>query len=166
MNANTRLTLGVGLLILGLVMPFGTMLVAATDWPGALKPFVNVLLLFGQQIMAIPAVALMGKDNYDRIVLGVLKAFKPTGRVGRLRYNIGLLMFLGPVMYGWNAVYVPSMLPAEEAARMWVSMGLDLILLTSLFVLGGDFWDKVQALFLYDARVVLSPSGPAETVRP
>jgi len=26
-----------------------------------------------------------------------------------------------------------------------------------LFVLGGDFWDKVRALFLHDARVV-SPS--------
>jgi hypothetical protein len=24
-----------------------------------------------------------------------------------------------------------------------------------LFVLGGEFWDKLRALFLYDARVVL-----------
>jgi hypothetical protein len=35
-----------------------------------------------------------------------------------------------------------------------VNLGLDLITLTSLFVLGGDFWDKVRALFLHDARVV------------
>jgi hypothetical protein len=27
--------------------------------------------------------------------------------------------------------------------------------LSSLFVLGGDFWDKVRALFIYDARAVL-----------
>jgi hypothetical protein len=26
----------------------------------------------------------------------------------------------------------------------------------SLFVLGGDFWDKVRALFVYDARVQVS----------
>jgi hypothetical protein len=28
----------------------------------------------------------------------------------------------------------------------------DLLLLASLFVLGGDFWDKLKALFIYDAR--------------
>ncbi len=35
MNANTRLKLGIALLILGLLMPFGTFLVAGTDWPVA-----------------------------------------------------------------------------------------------------------------------------------
>jgi hypothetical protein len=152
MNANARLTLGVALMALGLVAPFGTMVVVATGWPTVVKTCLNVLLQFGPQILAIPAVALLGKENYDRIVRSVLKVFKPTGHVSRLRYNIGLLMFLGPIMYGWNAVYVPALLPENEAARMWASMGLDITLLTSLFVLGGDFWDKVQALFLYDAR--------------
>jgi hypothetical protein len=35
-------------------------------------------------------------------------------------------------------------------------MGLDLVTLVSLFVLGGDFWDKVRALFLHDARAVFA----------
>jgi hypothetical protein len=33
MSADTRLKLGVALLIPGLIMPAGTLLVAATDWP-------------------------------------------------------------------------------------------------------------------------------------
>jgi hypothetical protein len=33
MSADTRLKLGVALLILGLIMPAGTLPVAATDWP-------------------------------------------------------------------------------------------------------------------------------------
>jgi hypothetical protein len=66
----------VALLIVGLIMPAGTLLVAATDWPIAL--------------------------------------------------------------------------------RVWVNLGLDAITLASLFVLGGDFWDKVRALFLHDARAVFS----------
>jgi hypothetical protein len=37
-----------------------------------------------------------------------------------------------------------------------VNVGLDLITLASLFVLGGDFWDKVRALFLHDARAVFA----------
>jgi hypothetical protein len=27
----------------------------------------------------------------------------------------------------------------------------DLMLVTSVFILSGDFWDKVRALFIYDA---------------
>jgi hypothetical protein len=30
----------------------------------------------------------------------------------------------------------------------------------SLFVLGGDFWDKVRALFVHDARVQIFDSKP------
>jgi len=86
MKSNWRLSVGVALLILGLVMPVGTLLVEATDWHGVMKTFLNLLLLFGLQLMAIPAVALMGKNTYDRIVQRVLKTVKPGSHVGRVRY--------------------------------------------------------------------------------
>jgi hypothetical protein len=149
MNADTRLKLGVALLILGLVMPAGTLLVAATDWPIAVKSVVSGILLFGFEIMLVPAVALMGKDNFERIWAGamrLLKTLKPAGN-----------MLVGPTLYAWIASYAPSWLPEDYVLRVWVNLGLDLVTLASLFVLGGDFWDKVRALFLHDARVV-SPS--------
>ena len=31
----------------------------------------------------------------------------------------------------------------------------DLLLLVSLFVLGGDFWNKLRALFIHDAKAVI-----------
>ncbi len=99
MSASTRLKLGVALLILGLVMPAGTLLVAATDWPIAVKTVVSGILLFGFEIVLIPAVALMGKDNFERIWAGamrLLKALKPAGNVGRTRYKWGLYMLVGP----------------------------------------------------------------------
>jgi hypothetical protein len=34
--------------------------------------------------------------------------------------------------------------------------GGDLIFLVSLFVLGGDFWDKIRALFVYSDKVCSS----------
>ena len=40
-------------------------------------------------------------------------------------------------------------LEIEELAQ---AMG-DLVFVASLFVLGGDFWDKVRALFVHDANV-------------
>jgi len=67
MSADMRLKLGIALVVLGLVMPAGTFLVVATSWPVAVKTMVSGILLFGFEIMLIPAVALMGKDNFDRL---------------------------------------------------------------------------------------------------
>jgi hypothetical protein len=160
MSADTRLKLGVTLLIIGLIMPAGALLVAATDWSTTAKTAVSTICLLGLEIMLIPAVALMGKDNYERIwaaAMSFLRNLKPAGDVGKTRYKIGLYMLVGPTLYAWTASYAPSWLPEDYVLRVWVNLGLDLITLTSLFVLGGDFWDKVRALFLHDARVV-SPS--------
>ena len=59
------------------------------------------------------------------------------------------------MLFAWIASYVPSWLPEEYAARVPINLGLDLVTLASLFVLGGEFWDKLRALFLCDARIVL-----------
>jgi len=45
------------------------------------------------------------------------------------------------------------LIPGYEAHRFVVSVIGDLMFLASLFVLGGDFWDKVRALFVHHARV-------------
>ncbi len=157
MSAGTRLKLGIGLLLLGLAMPFGMFLVTGADWPLAVKTLVSGILLFGLEIMMIPAVALMGKENFDRIVnwiLGLLRMLRPVGSVGRTRYTIGLVLLVGPMLFSWVTDYVPSWLPEEYAVRVWVNLGLDLVIVASLFVLGGDFWNKLRALFLHEARAV------------
>jgi hypothetical protein len=163
MSAETRLKLGLALLILGFVMPAGTLLVAATAWPITVKTVVTGILLLGFEIMLVPAVALMGKDNFERIWVGAmafLKALKPVGNVGRRRYTVGLFLLVAPALYAWIGSYAPSLLPEDYVLRVWANLGLDLVTLASLFVLGGDFWDKVRALFLHDARAVF-PSRAA-----
>jgi len=168
MSADTRLKLGIALLILGLVMPGGTFLVVETHWPIAVKTMVSGVLLFGLEIMLVPAVALMGKDNFDRIRNGamrLLKKLKPAGSVGRTRYTIGLALFVGPMLFAWIASYIPAWLPEDYAARVWINLGLDLVTVASLFVLGGEFWDKLRSLFLYDARAVLPSISTAPRPR-
>jgi predicted cupin superfamily sugar epimerase len=131
------------------------------------KTVLGGILLFGFEVMAVPAVALMGKENFERIVhsaMGVLKMLKPAGNVGRARYTIGLVVLVGLVLFGWITAYVPSWLPEDYVARVWVTLGLDLIFLANLFVLGGDFWDKVRALFVYEARVVLPDAAAKDWI--
>jgi hypothetical protein len=101
MNADTRLKLGVAFLILGLIMPAGTLLIAATSWPVFVKTVVSAILLFGFEIMLVSAVALMGKDNFERIWAGamrLLKTLKPAGNVGRMRYTLGLCLLVVPTL--------------------------------------------------------------------
>jgi len=163
MSADTRLKVGIALLVLGLVMPAGTVLVAATNWPGEVKALISGILVLGLEIMAIPAAAIMGKENYNRIVgrvKAVLKRLKPAGDVGRTRYRIGLILLVVPLIAGWIAAYLPGWPPQDYSSRLWINVALDLTLVASLFVLGGDFWDKVRALFVHDARVVADEPAP------
>lgn len=156
MSPDTRLKLGLALLLVGLILPFGTVLVLQTDWPDWVKNSVSGVLIFGFEILMFPAIALMGKENFDRIVdrvKGALGKVLLPAKVSRTRYRIGLVMLIVPILFGWIVAYAPSLIP--EGSRLLASVALDLVLAASLFVLGGEFWDKLRALFIYDARAVL-----------
>jgi hypothetical protein len=50
--------------------------------------------------------------------------------------------------------YAPWWLPDSSPERLYVNLGADAMFLVSLFVLGGDFWDKLRAIFVREARAV------------
>ena len=63
-----------------------------------------------------------------------------------------LLALLGP--------YLQHHLPGYETHPLWWHVGGDLVFFSSLFVIGGEFWDKLRALFVHGARAVFpSTSG-------
>ena len=157
MTANFRLSIGIILLAIGLVLPLGVYLVAQTTWSATMKTAVGGILFFGFEIMAVPAVAIMGKENFDRIMTlakSLLKILQPPKQVGRVRYFVGLVFFLLPLIPTYVMAYLPQWLPDNSPERLWVNLSSDAIFLTSLFILGGDFWDKLRALFVREARVV------------
>jgi hypothetical protein len=61
-------------------------------------------------------------------------------------------MFSIPIVFGWVAPYVSDLIPSYFRERVHLC---DLLLLVSLFVLGGDFWNKLRALFIHDAKAVI-----------
>ncbi len=72
--------------------------------------------------------------------------------VSRTRYRVGLVLFLLPLLHGWLSPYLPLLLHGYKPTRLEALVG-DLLLIVSLFLLGGDFWDKLRALFVWEARV-------------
>ncbi len=151
-----RFKLGVYLLVLGAICPLFTPLVAMTSLSTEWKAALSGLLLIGiPEIFSLVAIAVMGKDGFSYIkgkVFGFFKRHALPKEVSRTRYQIGLVLFLLPLLFGWLAPYVPDVIPGYQAHGFAVNLGLDILLLVSLFVLGGEFWDKVRALFAYEAR--------------
>jgi hypothetical protein len=165
MSANARFAVGVAMLVVGAILPLCVFPVAHSSWPAAVKTAVGGVLFFGFEIMAIPAAAVMGKENFERIVKrakGWVGSLKPAGDIGPVRHWTGLILFLLPVAPGYVMAYAPQWLPDATPARLWVNLAADAMFLTSLFVLGGDFWDKLRALFVRQARAAFPPvSGKA-----
>ena len=118
------------------------------------------VFFLGFEIMAIPAVAIMGKENFQRIIAmarGQFSKLKPSGEVGRVRHAIGILLFVLPILPTYVTAYAPEWLPDAASQRLSINLCADGMFLVSLFVLGGDFWDKLRALFVREARAVFPP---------
>jgi hypothetical protein len=156
--AGWRLKLGVALLGLSIALPvLGVPLVATMGLPTTTVATVSGVLLVGAEVLGILAVAVMGKSGYAYIknrVFGFLKQYGPPAEVSRTRYTIGLVMFAVPIVFGWLAPYAADLVPSYLGNELTYAIVGDLLLLVSLFVLGGDFWDKLRALFIGGAKAV------------
>ncbi len=152
-----RFRLGIFFFVLSLISPVFIPLVSATGLPIEWKTALSGLLVVGiPQLLTLLAIVFLGKSGFNYIkerMFGFLKRYALPSTVSRTRYYIGLIMFLLPFLFGWLAPYAPQLIPGYEAHRFAVNFTGDLLLLISLFVLGGDFWDKVRALFVYKAKV-------------
>jgi hypothetical protein len=153
-----------------------TIFIAAIAWPILLP----VLPMFGissksvatftgfmlvvAEVMMLVAAAISGKDGFAYIkkrVFGFLKSYGPPRVVSATRYKIGLVMFTVPLLFAFVEPYIGHYLPGLAGHRTVYAVAGDISLLASLFLLGGDFWDKLRSLFVHKA-VAMMPDSPAK----
>ena len=155
-----RLKLGIAIFVLSIILPVaGIPLVSTFKLSSAVAATISGGLLVGAEILGLVAIAVMGKPGFAFIknrVFGFLKQYGPPDRVSRLRYTIGLIMFCLPLLFALVSVYLAELIPGYLQNPLPYAITGDLMLLSSLFVLGGDFWDKMRALFLHDAKVLIT----------
>jgi hypothetical protein len=111
------------------------------------------------EILGVIAVAVMGKDGYAFLkqrVVGLIRPYAPVKTVSRRRYIFGLVLFILPILFGWLSVYTAKFIPGFTNYALPYALVGDLMLLASLYILGGDFWDKIRGLFIYDAKMHFS----------
>ena len=150
-----RLKASLALFILSIMVPAaGVWLVTTLDLSTTLAATFSGALLMGGELLGVTAVAIMGKPGFEYIktrVFGFLKRYGPPQEVGRVRYGIGLVMFCIPILFAWLSIYLGDSLPGFAQDPLPYALGGDILLLTSLFVLGGNFWDKLRSLFVHNA---------------
>ena len=157
--AGLRMTLALALWVGGFFLPLFIPLVAALPLPPATRTALSALLLFGlPQLLTVIAIAIVGKSGFHVLMawlFGAAKRLGPPAHVSRRRYRVGLVMMFIPLAWALLEPYFALLVVTEHLPR-WIFGALgDTLFLTSFFVLGGEFWDKIKALFIYEARAVL-----------
>ena len=152
----SKIITGTVIFIGGFLSPLLIPLVLNSGLSASMKSALSGLLVFGiPEIFMIVAAAVMGKSGYQYFKDKLGSFFKRISpdRVSPVRYSLGLLMFSIPIVLGFLQPYLAHYIPQLGNLHLGFTIGLDFMLLLSLFVLGGDFWEKLKSLFLYNVVV-------------
>ncbi len=152
---NWRVRIGLTILVIGFASPLLIPVVVASDLPSGWKTALSGALALGiPEVFTILAIAIMGREGFDAIksrFFRFIKRHGPADRVSKTRYNIGLVMLTLPLLIALLGPYVSYFIPIYDTYRLAFGIVGDLLVISSLLVLGGEFWDKVRALFIHDA---------------
>ncbi len=158
------------LFLLGWICPVFVPLVAVSKLPIAWKAAASGALLIGlPELLIVASIAVLGQSGYRYFkgrLLTALKRYGPPEVVGPTRYRAGLVLFVLPLLLGFIEPYLGHLVPGLAENRVVFCVACDLLFLSSLFVLGGEFWDKLRALFVHGAKARFPETGtPSEPVR-
>ena len=157
-SAKRKLIIGSIVFVLGqisplILIPVVVSLNLSSGWTTALSG----LMMFGFPELAILAsVAIMGKEGFEFIKGKLFRYFKkiaPPDTVSSNRYRFGLFLFFFPIFIGWLLPYFIDLVPFLSEYILLINILGDVIIIVSLFVLGGDFWDKIRSLFIQSVKV-------------
>ncbi len=165
-RAGLRFRAGVATFVVGFAAPLAIPLVLASGLPVAWKTILSGALAVGvPEVMMVVAAAVMGQEGFAELKRRFgrfLKTYGPPQHVSRGRYHVGLVMFTLPLLLAWLGPYLGHHLPSSHSQQLVWAVAGDVVFVASLFVLGGDFWDKLRALFVHGARAVLPSTKGGE----
>ncbi|SAL64504.1 transporter suffix domain-containing protein [Caballeronia humi] len=149
-----RFNLGICIFVLAFALWLLIPLAASLGTPAARIAALTGTIFVANKVLLLTCIAVMGKSGFQRlkgIVFGYAKGLAPSATVGPIRHAIGLVMFCLPLISAMLEPYIDKFWPGFRP-NIWQLQALgDAMFIASFFVLGGDFWSKVRALFVRTA---------------
>ncbi len=154
-----RLILGGIVFVSGFLSPLLIPWVLTLEISTGMKSLISGLLALGiPELFMLIAVGILGKDGFQylkRSIFSWFRKYGPRETVSKKRYVFGLILFLLSILSGFVLPYIWGIVPLIKKNLIYITVSGDVILIISLFVLGGDFWDKLRSLFVYSSRAIL-----------
>src|SRR5262249_15494492 len=135
------------------ILPLGAVLVPMLGLPAAHSVVLaGALVAGGPEVLCIVAIALLGKDTFQYFThkaKSVLRRAVIDRPVSKTRYYVGLAIFLLSFVPAYLYAYLSAAMPGQSI-RVYILAAMDLAFVASVFLMGGEFWDKVGRLFVYE----------------
>jgi hypothetical protein len=164
-SAGWRFKLGLAIIASMVAVWLLIPLAAAMDASAGTIAAITGGILIGNKVLLLLAVAIMGKAGFRELkqaTFGHIARLAPNATVGPTRYSIGLLMFCIPIVSAILEPYFDAMWPGLRPNSWQLELAGDAMLFASFFVLGGNFWDKLRALFVRTATVTETGSKESQ----
>ena len=153
-----RFKLGIGIFIFAFALWLLIPLAASMNIPGPRIAALTGAIFVANKILLLD---LHRRDGQGRVPAAqglsssaMPRGLTPSDTVGPTRHAIGLVMFCLPLVTAMLEPHVDQLWPGLRPGIWQLQLLGDLMLIASFFVLGGDFWNKVRALFVRTAKVV------------
>ena len=151
-----RFYAGMTAMVLAVVMPLCALVVPMLGLSTTQSALLaGVLLAGGPEVLCILAVALLGKDTFRYFTHRIMTALRRAvidQPASKARYYTGLVVIMLSWLPAYIYAYAPTLMPGGDA-RIYVLAAMDLAFVVSVFLMGGEFWEKVRRIFVYEGRI-------------
>lgn len=155
-GAGWRFKCGIALFCLMIFFILMIPVAAMSGMPPARVAAITGAIVIGNKVILVLMIAVMGKAGFQELkkkIGSYVPSLKSDDIVSPVRHVIGLAMFCLPILSAMLEPYIDAFWPGLRPNRWEFQLIGDVMLIVSVFVLGGNFWDKIRSLFVRTARV-------------
>jgi len=151
-----RFYAGMTAMALAVIMPLSALVVPVLGLSTTQSALLaGILLAGGPEVLCILAVVLLGKETFLYFAHRAKTALRRAvidQPASKARYYAGLVVILLSWLPAYIYAYSPALLP-QGNARIYLLAAMDLAFVVSVFLMGGEFWEKVRRIFVYEGKI-------------
>jgi hypothetical protein len=156
MQNKGRYYFGLAIFILGFASPLAIPLVLKTELSDSVKTAISgMLALGGPEILMIIAGVVMGKENLTALKQKIASWFRPLAPptfVSKTRFFFGIILFSLCLLEGIVHLHWDGIIHWYADFALAYMIFWNVLFLMSLYILGGDFFNRLIGLFTYRSQ--------------